>query len=118
MAITISTKTYSQDRISPDAIAYAGPANTLSIVDLIEHKRVYPKPVKGFLGVAKPQIKLTRTVTLADTTSHDAILTIGGSLPVGMSDADIVTLLTDAKDALALEVAGTTNVFKKLDITY
>lgn len=115
---TISTKTYSQDRISPDAITYAGPANTLSIVDIIEMKRVYPKPVKGFLGVAKPQIKLTRTVTLADTTTKDAILTIGGSLPVGMSEADIVALLTDAGSVIATEVAGTTNVFKKLDITY
>jgi hypothetical protein len=118
MSITVSTKSYNQDRITADAITYAGPANTLSVSDFLEIKRVYPKPVKGFAGVAKPQEKLTRTVTLDDGTTADAILTISGSLPVGMSDSDITALLTDGKDVLALEVAGTTSVFKKLDITY
>lgn len=118
MSITVSTKSYNQDRIAPDVISYAGPANTLSNSDVLEMKRVYPKPVKGFAGVAKPQEKLTRTVTLADGTKSDAILTISASLPVGIADADITALLTDGKDLLALEVAGTTSVFKKLDITY
>lgn len=118
MPLTVSTKTYNQDRIAPDVISYAGPANTLSITDILEMKRVYPKPVKGFAGVAKPQEKLTRTVTLADATKSEAILTISASLPVGIADVDVTALLTDAKDLLALEIAGTTSVFKKLDITY
>lgn len=118
MSITVSTKSYNQDRIAQDVISYAGPAQTLSHSDVLELKRVYPKPVKGFAGVAKPQEKLTRTVTLADGTTSAAILTISASLPVGIADADITTLLTDGKDLLALEIAGTTSVFKKLDITY
>lgn len=118
MSITLSSKPYNQDRITADAITYAGPANTISKSDTLEIKRVYPKPVKGFAGVAKPQEKLTRTCTLADGTTADAILNISGSLPVGMSDADITALLTDGKSVLELEVSGATSVFKKLDITY
>jgi hypothetical protein len=118
MSITISTKAYNQDRIAPDSIAYTGPANTLSVSDVLELKRVYPKPVKGFAGVAKPQAKITRTVTLADTTTAEAILTVSASLPVGIADADVASMIADASSLLALETANTTSLFKKLDITY
>lgn len=119
MSLTISTKTYNQDRISPDAIAYTGPAHTLSVSDVLELKRVYPKPVKGFAGVARPAAKLTKTVTLADgVTKAEAIMTVSASLPVGISDADVATMYTDLNSLLALEVAGTTKLMKTLDITY
>lgn len=118
MSVILSTKSYNQDRIAPDSIAYAGPANTLSTTDVLELKRVYPKPVKGFAGVAKPQAKITRTVTLADATTAEAILTISASLPVGIADADVTSMIADASSLLALETAGTTSLFKKLDITY
>jgi hypothetical protein len=119
MSLTISTKTYSQDRIAPDAVSYAGPANTLSSKDIVELKRVYPKPVKDFAGVARPSIKTTRTCTLADgVTKVDAILMTSGSLPVGISDADASSLIADHLSMLTLENAGTTKVIKNLDITY
>lgn len=119
MSLTISTKTYNQDRIAPDAITYTGPANTLSIKDTIELKRVYPKPVKGFPGVARPSIKTVKTVLLADGVTYaDVNLVTTGSLPVGISDADAASIIADHNSALALEVAGTTKVIKNLDITY
>lgn len=118
MSLTVSTKTYSQDRIAPDVISYTGPANTLSNKDVIELKRVYPKPVKDFAGVARPSIKTVRTCTLADGSLVDAILLTSGSLPVGVSDADLSSLIADHQAMLALENAGTTKVIKNLDITY
>jgi len=118
MSLTISTKTYNQDRISPDAITYTGPANTLSVSDTLELKRVYPKPVKGFAGVARPAAKLTRTITLADGTNVEAIMTVSASLPVGIADAEVASMYTDLNSLLALEIAGTTKLMKTLDITY
>lgn len=118
MTITVATLAYNQDRISADQIAYAGPANTLSIVDILALSRVYPKPVKGFAGVAKPAAKFTHTVTLADETKADIIFTVHASIPVGSADADIDAAITKAKAFLDLELVGTTSLFKKLDITY
>ncbi len=119
MSLTVSTKTYNQDRISPDSILYTGPANTLSISDTIELKRVYPKPTKDFAGVARPTIKLVKTVTLVDgVTKADAIVTFSASLPVGITDADASAVIADMSSLAALEVAGTTKVLKNLDITY
>lgn len=118
MSLTISTKTYTADRAYPDSVMYMGPANTLSIRDSIEYKRVNPKPTASDPGKAKPGIRIVRTVTCADNVKRDAILYISGSLPVGISDTDIGLLLTDGKDALALEVANTTSCFKKLKISY
>jgi len=118
MSLTLNTKSYNQDRISPDSIVYSGPAQTFTIKDSVELKRVAPKPTKDFRGVSRPQIKLVRTVTLDDASKKDAILTIGGSLPVGMTATDITSLVADAVDALTLEESGTTSLFQKNDITY
>lgn len=118
MSITLSTKSYSQDRISPDAIVYSGPAQTFTVKDNVEVKRVAPKPTKDFRGVSRPQYKITRTVDLDDATKKDAILTIGGSLPVGMTPAALSSLVADAVDLLQLEEAGTHQLFAKNDITY
>lgn len=119
MSITVSTKAYNQDRIQADAIAYTGPANTITSQDIIELKRVYPKPTKDFRGVARPTMKISRTVTLDDdVTKATAILTVSGSLPVGIKSADLAALIADGVDLLQLEEAGTTKVFAGLDITY
>jgi len=119
MPITISTKTYKAARTTPDAVTYTGPGNTLSIKDTIELKRVYPKPVTGFAGVARPAYKQVRTVTLADgITKADAIYNQSGSFPVGMTDADIAIMLADAASYLALEIANTTALNKKLEVVY
>lgn len=117
MSLTISTKTYNQDRIAPDAITYAGPANTVSVQDVLELKRTYPKPTKDNPGVARPYAKLSRSVTIGDT-SQKLILTLSGSIPVGTSSADITSVLTDMGSLIALEVAGTTKLAQSLDITY
>jgi hypothetical protein len=118
MSITVSTKTYTADRTSPDAIVYAGPSHTISNSDIIEMKRVYPKATKDFAGVARPSIKISRTVTLADASKATAILSITGSLPVGTADSDLNSLIADCVDVLQLEEAGTTKICKNLDITY
>lgn len=118
MPITVSTKSYTQDRVAPDAIVYKGPAETFTVKDSIEAKRVHPRPTKDFRGVSRPQYKLTRTVELDDASKRDAILTISGSLPVGMSNADVASMIADAVDLLQLEEAGTNNLFLKNDITY
>jgi hypothetical protein len=118
MPIVVSTKSYTQDRVAPDAVVYKGPAATFTSKDVIEAKRLDPKPTKDFRGVSRPQYKLTRTVTLDDATKKDAIITISGSLPVGMSNADVVSMISDSVDLLQLEEAGTNNLFLKNDITY
>lgn len=118
MAITLNTKSYVQDRIAPDAIGYSGPAQTFSKKDSIELKRVAPKPTKDFRGVARPTCKITRTVTLEDASTAEAILTISGSLPVGMAPADVTSLVADGGEFLSLEKAGTHALFSKGDITY
>lgn len=120
MALTISTKTYSSDRIQADAVAYAGPGNSLSAQDIIELKRTYPKPVGDFGGMARPGFRIVRTVPLNGDAATTALasLTFTGAFPVGMAEADIESLIADAVDLLQLEEAETTNVIKKLDINY
>lgn len=120
MTITVSTKTYSKYRTQNDAIAYSGPANTLSAQDVIEFKRTFPKPVGDFGGMARPVFRLVRTVELnADpATKALASVTITGAFPVGMADADINSLIADTVDVLQLEEAGTTKVIKNLNIDY
>lgn len=120
MAITLSTKAYNQDRISSDSIAYAGPANTLSVQDLLVLSRTYPKPNGSFGGMARPVFRIVRTMVLnADpATTALASLTITGAIPVGAAEADIDALIADAVDMLQLEEAGTTKVIKNLDITH
>lgn len=119
MTLTVSTKTYAADRQNPDSTVYAGPANTFSIKDQIEFKRIAPKPDGSFAGFFKPEIKLVKTCTLADgVTRKDAIIKLSGSLPVGMTDADLTAMLLDAKDRVTAEHGGATNLFKKGTISY
>lgn len=94
MSLTISTKTYTEYRQQPDAIAYAGPANTISNKDIVELKRVMPKPVGAFAGVARPNVKFVQTQDLGET-NVDAIVNVTGSLPVGMTNTAIEDLRDD-----------------------
>lgn len=117
MALVVNTISYKQDRVLPDAITYVAPTHSFSQSNKIEYKRVYPKAGgDGFAGVARPLVRVTRSVVINATTGErkDAILTIGGSLPVGMTDADIATLLADA--ASLAGHAATAELFKKLDV--
>lgn len=120
MTITVSTKSYSQHRVQPDSISYAGPANTVSAQDLIEFSRVAPKPVGDFGGMARPAVRLVRTVTLNGDATTKALmsLTVTGAIPVGVASTDVDALIADAVDVLQLEEAGTTDLIKDLKITY
>lgn len=117
MALIFNSKTFTLDRQTPDANDYVGANHTLSIKDVVRLSRVFPKPIPGFKGVARPKAKFTRTVVIDAVTgaTSDAILDISGSLPVGMTEADITALLADA--AAFLATADASNLVKKLDIS-
>lgn len=91
MSLTVSTKTYAKARSLPDSIQYNGPANTLSVKDSIEYKRVYPKPTKDFAGVGRPTAKITRTNALG----VDSMLQVTGSIAVGTTPTEITALVAD-----------------------
>lgn len=97
MSLTVNTKTYTADRINPDYVVYSGPGHTLSVLDDIQLKRVYPKPVSNNSGVARYSCKLTRTVplTAALTMSGSMIGDVGFNVPVGTAAADIDTMCAD-----------------------
>jgi len=103
MSLTVNAKTYSTDSTQKDSVGYAGPANTLSVKDYIKLARVAPKPTAILSGVARTDAKLTRTLTLtgALTPSHDSILDIALSVPVGAASADIDSMLNDMGSFLA-----------------
>lgn len=114
--MNVNTRTYSPNKVQPDAVGYAGPAHTFSSKDTIELKRVEPKPTSTFKGVARPTFKQVQTVEIDSVTgaTADAIIQLTASLPVGMTDAAIDALLDDlAAFAASTEAA---NLFKKLDI--
>lgn len=118
MAITLNTKSYNSDRVTPDSVTYSGPAHSFTMKDTVELKRVYPKATKEFRGVARPSIKTVRTVTLDNDSTGDVILLTSGSIPVGIRPADLAAVIDDHNAALALEESGTLNVFNKGDISY
>lgn len=102
MSLTFNTKVFKLDRTLPDTNTYAGPTKTLSVVDKIDFKRVMPKPTSTFVGVARPSLKRTRSsvVNAISGARLPAIIEVSGSLPVGMTDADIDDLLADTVAAL------------------
>lgn len=114
MPITINTKEYKSYRTLADENRLAGPAHTLTTHDTIALRRVFPKPVKGFAGVARPGVKVVRTCTLANGDVKDAILDLGSSLPVGMTSADVLALKSDLAAFLASGEAD--DLFTDLDI--
>lgn len=97
MSLTINAKTYTADSFQQNSVGYIGSAKTVSVKDDVQLKRVAPKATSVFSGVGRTQAKLTRTVTLTSalTPSGDAILSIDVSVPVGMTSADIDSMLND-----------------------
>lgn len=115
MSITINTLAYEQDsNVSPNKVLYVGPSHTFSAKDLLSLARTAPKATATFRGVAKAEAKRTKTVTLDDGSTADAIVTISCSLPVGMAKADADSLRDDVGD-FALLTEGD-NLFWKHDI--
>lgn len=112
-----NTRTYTLDRYnSPDNVSYVGPANTISVKDILSLSRTFPKPVSDNRGVGKPYVKRTKTVVVNPTTGEtkDLIVYFGGSVPVGTSDAEIDAVLADY--AAWVNTADAKSLFKSLDI--
>lgn len=116
MAITLNTLAYNQDAfVNPNKVQYTGPANTFTTKDVLSLGRVIPKPTKTFAGVAKAEVKRTKTVTLTDGSKADAIVTLSCSLPVGMAKADADALRDDVGDFALLTACD--DLFWKHDLT-
>lgn len=103
MPLTINTKTYTADGVEKDAIVYAGPANTVSVLDTVMLRRSRPKPTAISSGVAKSFVKTMQTVPLtgALTPTSVASANVDVSIPVGMSDAAIDSFCTDLGSYIA-----------------
>lgn len=97
MAIVISTKTYTADRVQPDQVRFVGPANTVSVRDYFTLGRVAPKPTATFAGMARFFVKKQMTVEVNASTSEVAVASgnLELALPVGITDANIDLLLAD-----------------------
>lgn len=116
VAFTINTLAYSQDTsISRDKVLYVGPSNTFATKDQWSLGRTAPKATTTFRGIARAEVKRTKTVTLDDGTKADAIVTTNFSFPVGMSQADADALRDDQGDFLLSTDAG--NLAWKHDIS-
>jgi hypothetical protein len=97
MSLSINSKTFSADSYGTNAVIYAGPAHTLSVKDDLRLARTAAKPTSVFSGVGRVQSKLSRTLTLtgALTPSHEGIIDLSASVPVGAASADIDSLVND-----------------------
>lgn len=115
MSLTISTKTYSADRIQPDNVRYVGPANSVSIKDYFILGRTAPKPTSTFSGVSRFFAKNQATVEVNSATGETAVASgnLELSLPVGMTDTAIDSLLADMASFLG-STAGKDAVKKAL----
>jgi hypothetical protein len=103
MTLTINAKAFTADSFQKDSVGYTGPAHTLSLKDYVRLLRAPAKPTATLSGVSRTDAKLTRTLTLtgALTPTHDAILDINTSIPVGAASADIDAILNDMGAYLA-----------------
>lgn len=98
MALTINTKVYNKDVASGNSAKYVGPGHSVASgnVDIISLGRQTPKPTKDFAGVARVDVRLTRTVSTGVDKKANIVLG-GGSdhFPVGASVADMDAALSD-----------------------
>lgn len=97
MSLTFNTKTYTADSYNGNSVIYAGPANSLSVKDLLRLARTAPKPTATYSGNGRFEAKLTRTHTLtnAETPTGDSITAVSYSGPVGISDSDVDAISND-----------------------
>lgn len=101
MTVTVNTKSYNFDtNPTPNTGRHVGPANTMSVKDVLELRRVSPKPTATFDGVARSSVKFARTVTLSSGKTAEAIAEATFSIPVGTSDADSDSIRDDLGDFL------------------
>jgi len=118
MALTFNTKTYTADSFNGNQVSYNGPANTLSVKDILRLARTQPKPSAVYSGNGRFEVKLTRTHTLtgALTPTGDSITTISYSGPVGIPSADADAISND----LGALVSGADfkSMIKTLKVSY
>lgn len=119
MSLLINAETFTLDSASPNTVRYVGPGHTFSALNAVDLSRVYPKAGKnGDRGVARPDARFEQTVVVNAVTgeTRNAILRLSGSLPVGISEADILALVLRCQKFL--ETAEGKGVFTKLDINH
>lgn len=102
MSFTYNTKAFAVDRRLPDVTLLKGPTNSLTNTDTLAFKRVMPKPTATFKGVGRPTLKRSKSVVVDAVSGQTApaSLEISGSLPVGMTSAEILTLVEDLAAAM------------------
>lgn len=117
MSITLNTLVYDQDTpLSANKVPYHGPDHSFSVKDIFTLARTAPKPTASFRGVARSEAKRTKTVTLDDGSTADAIVVVNFSLPVGMAQADADALRDDVGDFTISAQCGT--LIWNQDLTY
>ena len=100
----IGTKTYDQYTVNANSVQYKGPAHTVSRSDLLQLGRTLPTASgSADRGVQKSVTKLTRTCTINTETgaTRNGIVNFETSFPVGISEADALSLIADAATAAA-----------------
>lgn len=118
MSITINTVAYAEDsQVNPNIVDYVSPTHSFTAKDVLRLSRTPPKP-NGSVdrGVARAEAVRTKTVTLDDGTTRDAIVRVSCSLPVGMAKADADALRDDIGD-LAISATAET-LFWNHDLKY
>lgn len=97
MALTVNAKSYTADGWDTNSVRFQGPSHTTSVKDRLIQKKTDPKPTDLFSGVARFQVKFTRTHTLtgAKTPTADGYSDHNFALPVGMPPADIDAYCND-----------------------
>jgi hypothetical protein len=117
MSITLNTVVFNQDTfVSGDKVLYTSANNTFSSKDRLTLARTAPKASTSFAGVARAEAKRTKTVTLADGSQADAIVTFSVSFPVGMAKVTADALRDDIGD-FAISAAAETLCWNH-DLTY
>jgi hypothetical protein len=116
MTITVNTRAYAFDtNPTTDVGRHLGPSHTFAAKDYLDLRRTAPKKNGDFRGMARSGFKFVRTATLDDGSTADAIVEVNFSIPVGMADGDISTLIDDTGDLCLLSNAS--DLVKKHDIT-
>jgi hypothetical protein len=97
MALTLNAKSYVADGWDTNSVRFQGPAHSTSVLDRLLQKITPAKPTALFSGLARFQVKLTRTHSLtgAKTATGNSTVDINIARPVGISDADSDALVTD-----------------------
>lgn len=103
MSLTANAKTYNTYRMTPDTNRLIGPAHTADVTDVIDLSRKFAVKQKDHPGYNRPGLKILRTTTLADGTKELSWLNVTGTLCKGMTNADILSMVSDAEKLLALQ---------------